>query len=473
MEICLHEIPHEGTTSYTEPPVDLTKSMPWDGDAEKGVLSCFFAEPSLLNDAQVSVPDEAFYHPSNVLIFQTFKRLQNEGKPVDYISVSVFMRDSGIIDKVGGAGTLSEILNFVPTPAHYGYYKDILREKRIRREIIKGCMEAMEEAYVMQDDVTELMARTADRFFELTKQSDGVQRKTFKQHMADYVDVWEDRLHGRVQTGIPTRWPSFNAAFGGITKGMWLICAYPSSGKSSLKQNLVEDTVAQGGHVLDFSYESDETEIIDRHVTAHTELGSKAIFYPVLGQGQFPRENSRKITRAVGDLQNWGLHMRCEGTWTAEQIVAETRAMLLKHPIKLVCVDYLQLVPTSKDSGDSRAERVAHVSRTLKRGSLTLGIPFLVLSQLNDDGKTLDSRAPTQDAHNIIKIEDPGEFTEGTGKHAKIVKHPGGLRVAKGRNVERNKLLPIILDGANFTFREYKPAPPSDNDEDSSRRHPN
>jgi replicative DNA helicase len=113
-----------GFQGKPKPPVDIndpTRSMPWDADAEKGVLSCFLHDPTnLLNDAQVNLADEAFYHPANQLLFKVMKEFNNGTRPVEYIALTNYLRDAGLLDKIGGAGMLSELLNFVPTPAHSG-----------------------------------------------------------------------------------------------------------------------------------------------------------------------------------------------------------------------------------------------------------------------------------------------------------------------------------------------------------------
>ncbi len=424
-------------------PQSILQSLPYAPDAEQGVLSCFFHSPdTLLPDAATSVPPEWFYAPNHRLIFESLLERHAEGFPVQYIAFGQYLQDKGLMDKIGGQGMLAELLDFVPTPAHYGYFKSILRDKWLLRSLIGLCTEAAQNCYEYQDDIPALVGKVTERFFALSKQHQGIGRKTFKEIMNDYADTWEDRMAGRVTTGIPTRWRMFNSVFGGILPRLWLIAGFPSDGKSTLVQNMIEDTLATGKHVLWFSYEMDETEVVDRLITSRTQLDSQAVFFP---QNGVSRDASRKITAAVGDLQAWGLHLRCEATWTADQIVAESRAMALKYPIALVAIDYLQLVPTDKKF-NNRAEEVAYMSRTFKLASAALGLPFVVLSQLNDDGKTKESRAPNQDSSNIVFIEQ--------ASNVKGNVHPAGLRVVKNRNGKRGDLLPIRLCGPTFTFVE-------------------
>lgn len=430
--------------------LDITKSMPFSNDAEKGVLSCFLHNPTdLLNDAAVSIPPEMFYHPANRLLYEVMQDRHKAGHPTEYIGLSQHLQDNGLMDKVGGQGALAELLDFVPTPTHYGYYKGILRDKAMARSIIGLATESIQKAYEYQEDVPALIGLLTEKFFALSKQQQGIGRKNFKEILCDYADLWEDRLAGRVTTGIPTRWRSFNSTFGGILPRLWLIAGFPSDGKSTLLQNMIEDTLEMGKHVLWFSYEMEEMEIVDRLITARTQLDSQDVFFP---QNGVSREATKKITQAVGDLQSWGLHLRCESTWTADQVVAETRAMALKHDIGLVAIDYLQLVPSDKKF-NTRAEEVAYMSRTFKLGSASLGLPFVVLSQLNDDGKTKESRAPNQDSSNILFIESEVTTTDRKGKSTTV---PSGLRVVKNRNGKRGGLLPIRLCGQTFTFVEHR-----------------
>lgn len=424
---------------------DITRSMPFSGDAEKGILSCFFHDPvALLSEAQVTISPEDFYNPAYRLFYETLLNLHNSGKPIEYIGVSDYLMSKGLMDKIGGQGFIAELLDFAPTPVHFGYFRSILKDKALLRSIIGLSTESIQSAYEHQDDVPALLGTISEKYFELLAKQSAKGRQTFKDIMGDYVDTWEDRAMGRVQTGIPTRYRSLNSAFGGITPRLWLIAGFPSDGKSTLVQNLIEDTLAHGKHVLWFSYEMDETEICDRLMTAHTQLDSQKIFFPQNGRS---RDDEKRITQSVGEIRKWPLHLRCDASWTVEQIVSEARAMKLSHNISLVAVDYLQLVPSGKsfDSG-ARSQEVAYISRMFKLASMSLGIPFVVLSQLNDDGKTKESRAPNQDSSNILFIEQESTVKGKT--------NPAGLRVVKNRNGKRGQLLPIRLCGQTFSFVE-------------------
>lgn len=414
---------------------------------EQGLLSCFFHAPdTLLPDAATTVLPSWFYGPDHRLIYEKLLERHTAGHPVQYIAFGQYMQDAGLMDKIGGWGRLSELTEFVPTPTHYGYFKGILRDKAMLREIIALGHDAVSLSYQHTEDVPALLGALTERFFSLSKLHQGEGKKTFKQVIEDYLEVFEKRTRGEIEVGTPSRWNAFNRTFGGITPTFWLIAGFPSDGKSTLVQNMAEDTIAHGKHVLWFSYEMGTMELCDRLVTSHTQLDSQEVFFP---QNGVSRGALKKIGDSTREMGGWPLHLHSEATWTADQVVAETRALALKHTLGLVIVDYLQLVPTNKQFG-TRAEEVAFISRTFKLASSALNLPFVVLSQLNDDGKTKESRAPNQDASNILFIEKESSVTsKGT-----TTKYPAGLRVVKNRNGKRGDLLPIRLCGPTFTFVE-------------------
>jgi replicative DNA helicase len=426
----------------------ITKSLPYAEQAEKGLISCFLEKPDLLTDAQNTLPREAFYQPDCRLIYETMLEMYGDELPITYITLSELLENRELIHKVGGQGRLAELLDFAPTPTHYTYYRGLATDKLLTRRLMAACDDSKEDASAMLETPQVALDAASDRFYALQKQQTHKGHRSFKDIISTYRETWEARAKGEKAAGIPTRWRSFNQTFGGLTPALWLIAGYPSDGKSSLAQNLVEDVLAQGKHALWISEEMSETDLVDRLITAKTRLNSQKIFFP---QNGFDRQDASRITTAADHMEAWPLHLRCETGWTFEQMMSETRALSLKHDLGVVVIDYLQLLTTTKDY-DTRAQQIAAITRAMKRTSGSLSVPIVFLSQLSDDGKTYEGRSPTQDAVNALCIEQEQEgWDKATRKN---VKRPAGLRVAKNRNGKKGHLLPIYLDGATFTFRE-------------------
>lgn len=409
--------------------------QPRSEDAEEAILSCLIQFPTLCDDARKDVPTDSFYHAANRLLFSELLVMHERGDPIELMALTQHLINRSLLDSVGGAAVVTHIFNINVLPSSYGFYKKELKDKLLLRQMIHVCESSALKCRMHQDDAPEAVAAMCSQIMDTVKPELSADHKPFKTHIGEYLDIWQARMSGEMETAIPTRWDSFNATFGGITPTMWLICAYPSQGKSTLAQNLLEDAVAHGHHAIWYSFEMDRDECMDRLIVAQSKIDSKKVFFPK--NNPINQEDSRAIARATEEMNRWNIHLRPEPSWTIEQIDADVRSLCSRHKVGLVVIDYLQLVPTEKDFG-SRAEQVAYISRLVKRRiSGANRLPVILLSQLNDDGRVLDSRAPTQDASNIISIDEQK-----------------GLQVGKNRNGKKGHHLPIYLNGSQFTFEQ-------------------
>lgn len=221
------------------PNLDITKSMPFSNDAEKGVLSCFLHNPAdLLADAKIALEPESFYHPANRLLYEVLQELFSAGKPVEYIALSQHLRDKGQIDKIGGQGALAELLDFVPTPTHYGYYRETVIAKHRLRRGINLCTGAIQRAYEYQDqeDVAEWVRKFSEDAVEFYQ--DVVNGTTL--HIgSDLGAIHDDMAAGIGVKGIPTGLPWIDRYFGGLGETrLILFGGKKGAGKSSLLRQI-------------------------------------------------------------------------------------------------------------------------------------------------------------------------------------------------------------------------------------------
>lgn len=219
---------------------DISKAMPFSNDAEKGVLSCFFHKPEeLLPDAQRTIPEAAFYHTANRLLFQTAMLFYRWSKPFEYIALSDYLQSKGLMEKIGGQGMLAELLDFVPTPAHYSYYKGIILDNYLLRQGIGISTEHIQNAYEHQqgggglDEWTKKFAADA---LEL--------RQQFIQGPAGRDGVSLDVAHDEMVQTAYEKGPSsgikwFDKVFGGLVNTrLILVHGRRAIGKSSLVRQI-------------------------------------------------------------------------------------------------------------------------------------------------------------------------------------------------------------------------------------------
>ncbi len=368
----------------SDPLTDISRSMPFSDEAEKGVLSCFLQSPTeLLNDAQVSLNVEAFYHPANRQIYEVLLEFNNKGLPVDLVTLSNYLLDKQLMDKVGGPSAIAEMLSFVPTPAHYPYYKGILHDKHLLRRIISACTEGIQNAYEYQEDVPGLLDRVEQRMLgvrEDTQSKDTI--KPLKTHINEAVDSIEQMLLAPGQLrGLPTGYRKLDQISNGLQGGeMFIIAARPSMGKTSFVMNIVEHiAVDQQKPCAFFSLEMSAAVLVRRLIVGRAQVSMSR-----LNSGLLNREEMRAVTTACGQLQ--GAHIFIDETPGLDilELRAKARRLKKQHGICMIAIDYLQLMTsTSKRAKENRQIEIAEISAGLKGLAKELDLPIIVLAQLN------------------------------------------------------------------------------------------
>lgn len=368
----------------TDPLSDINRAMPFSDEAEKGVLSCFLQSPTeLLNDAQVALPVEAFYHPANRQLYEVLLDFNKKALPVDLVTLSAFLLDKQLMDKIGGPAALPELLSFVPTPAHYPHYKGILHDKHLLRRIIDACTEGIQSSYEYQEDVPGLLDRVEQRVLavrEDTQSRDTM--KPLKAHISEAIDSIESMLltPGALR-GLSTGYPKLDKISNGLQGGeMFIIAARPSMGKTSFAMNIVEYiAVEQQQPVAFFSLEMSASVLVRRLICGRAQVSMSR-----LSSGLLNREEQRKVMTACGQLQN--AHVFIDETPGIDimDLRAKARRLKKQHGIKMIAIDYLQLMTSgSKRGKENRQIEIAEISAGLKGVAKELDIPIVVLAQLN------------------------------------------------------------------------------------------
>lgn len=374
---------------------DPNRSMPFSDDAEKGVLSCFLQSPTeLLNDALVTLPLEAFYHPANQLIYDVLRDFYNTARPIDIVSISHYLIDKQLMDKIGGPATLAELLAFVPTPAHYSYYKGILHDKHLLRRIISACTESIQNAYEYQEDVPLLLDRVEQRV--LNVREDVASRDAFKplgHHIDNAMVAIEELLRSPgMLRGLSTGYRKLDELCSGLQGGeMFVIAARPSMGKTSFAMNMVEHiAVDKNKPVAFFSLEMSASVLVQRLIAARAEVNMGK-----LKSGLLNREQMRAVTTACGQLQKANLFIDETPGLDIMEFRAKARRLKKQHDIKMIAIDYLQLMTSgSKRAKENRQIEIAEISAGLKGVAKELDLPIVVLAQLNRQVESRKGQRP-------------------------------------------------------------------------------
>jgi replicative DNA helicase len=378
--------------------------IPQSIDAEKGILSSILQSPGrvLGQCAERRVTAEWFHHPAHQAIYNALSRMHDEQQPIEMISLTQYLEDRHRLAKVGGPAAVSELCYFVPTAANAAYYIDVLLDKYRQRTAIEVAESIIAAARNPggEADASEIAQSGLIKIAGLSESS------ATTKHIRDIVmrrlDYYEEvAMNGARLEGIPTGLPALDRATRGLRPGnVIVIAAQTKGGKTTFALNLALHAADCGHGVGIFSMEMSEGELADTLLTAKS-----GVDISVTGEEGLRRDELNRLVRAAGQIGGYEMYVRDESVLTPAQFRSAARKLCTEKGCKLLIVDYLQLMePTARD--DTRERQVAESSRVIKTTAAELGVPIIVLSQLNDQGRSRESRAIEQDSNIFAVIEE-------------------------------------------------------------------
>ena len=246
---------------------DVHRSLPQSLDAEKGLLGSVLLSSTVLDDSISQIEAGHFHLPAHQKIFELLVEMRNAGKPIDLISVTQHLEDRRMLDEVGGASVVTDLLTFVPTAANADYYREILREKYLLRKVITVCTEYAARSYDEQGDVKLLVDEVEQKILEIGEERVSSTIPTMKEMVNDAITSIEQLVANKGGiTGLSTGFHVLDNMTSGLHAGeMFVIAARPSMGKTALAMNIAEHVALDAGKpVAVFSLEMSSPQLVQR-----------------------------------------------------------------------------------------------------------------------------------------------------------------------------------------------------------------
>jgi replicative DNA helicase len=370
------------------PPVSL--------EAEKGVLCSMLVSPNAIPECVQSLTEEHFNSFSHQTIYRILVELWSNGVAIDLITFTQILRDRNLLDKIGGAFYITSLFTFVPTAANLQYYIDIVRDKFTARKIIESCTLAIQEAYTNNEDPEAIIAEIQELISNLSTNHFTRERKSIRALVEDKILRMEkgEQDSDIIKTGLEKldyHSPLHNS-------DMPVISGEKKSGKTILALSIARNVAGWGIPVAIFTLESSAQEVVDRLLSGISRIPTSKQDHVV----NLNQDEIRKSAAASSILSELPIHIY-DNLYDLHHIIAEARRLKDQRKIGLGIVDYGQLVRSGLHD-TNREQEVAHVSRSFRLLAMQLGIPIIVLSQLNDEGKTRESRGLENDCTCMWKI---------------------------------------------------------------------
>lgn len=367
----------------SDPLTDINRALPYSDDAEKGLLSCFLQNPvDLLADAAESVNDDWFYHPVNRQIYRELLAMNAASRAVDIVTFSQWLIDRQLIDKIGGPSFLAELLSFVPTSAHYPYYKGIMRDKALLRRMIAVSTENIQRCYEVCDDVHGVLDRFEAAAMGVRPVEGVSQSDDWREGLAATLDkIQAQRARGEELPGYSTGLTWLDFTSGGLQRAMWVIAARPSDGKTALVLHILRELAVEQRLTCGFfSLDTSRDVLYRRMLSAQAWVPLTALL-----KGTLDAAEEKKLMDGYKRLWEANVLIDDRPGLTIGQVRAKARRWVKQKGVKVIALDFIQRMTGAGGYGGNRRDMHEENSSGLADLSKELGVPIVVLAQLNRD----------------------------------------------------------------------------------------
>lgn len=361
------------------------RALPHAMGPEKSILSSMFQDPQEYVAAAVEnkLTDQHFYHPAHGSLFTILLEFFESNAPIELVSFTQTLMDRNLLASVGGPAAITEIYTYASTHAHFSHHLDIVKDKYVLRAVISNCTEAITRAYDDQEEVEMLLDNVEQQVLAIREGSETKTETTVEKSVMEVLAQLEDFLAGKGQgNGIATGYPDLDKMSSGLKAGeMFIVAARPSMGKTSFAMNLVEHMcLDQGLPSMVFSLEMSANQLVERLLYARARFAKSSLM-----KGYKPvKADLLKIQKSVEEIKQCKLYIDDTPSISINELRAKARRKKKEADIKIIAIDYLQLMRSnSKQAQNSREREVAEISAGLKALAKELEIPIIVLAQLN------------------------------------------------------------------------------------------
>lgn len=362
--------------------IEAGKVPPQAVDVEEAVLGALLIEPNSVPDVLDSLSADCFYKDANRKIFTAIARLSAAHDPVDIYTVAEELKRTGSLEEIGGPYYLSLLSSRIGAAAHVDYHVKILLQKYIQRELITISAEVQRDSFDDSIPVDDLLDNAQQKLFNLAEKN--MKRETqpvqdvIKEVLME-IESNQDRTDGL--SGVPSGYTGIDKiTLGWQASDLIIIAARPAMGKTAFVLTMARNmTVDHNIPVAFFSLEMSSKQLVKRLLVSETGLSSEKI----RGGKKLQDYELVQLHERIKDLTSALLYIDETPSLSIYEFRSKARRLVRNAGVKLIIIDYLQLMTGPPELRGMREQEVSNISRSLKAIAKELDIPIIALSQLS------------------------------------------------------------------------------------------
>ena len=359
----------------------MKRVMPNSLEAEQSVIGSMIMDREAIIAASEILLKEDFYHQQYGVLFEAMVELFNEGQPADLVTLQNRLKEKDVPPEVSSLEYVRDLVAAVPTSANVKYYAQIVKEKAVLRKLIKVTENIENECYLGKESLEVILEDTEKKVFELLQNRGGGDYVPNKQVVIKTLEKIElaSKTKGNV-TGIATGFVDLDYKMAGLQPSdLILVAARPSMGKTAFVLNIAQYVAFHSNLTAAiFSLEMSKEQLVNRMFSLESRVDAQ-----VLRSGNLADSDWEKLIEAAGVIGASNLIIDDTPGISISELRSKCRKYKLEHDLKLVIIDYLQLMSGSGRSTDSRQQEISDISRSLKALARELNVPVIALSQLS------------------------------------------------------------------------------------------
>ncbi|MCX6245507.1 MAG: replicative DNA helicase [Bacteroidetes bacterium] len=440
------------------------KVPPQAVDLEEAVLGAMMLEKDKLGAVIELLKPEVFYKTEHQLIFAAIMRLFAQVKPVDILTVTDELRQSGELEMVGGPYYIAMLTNRVASSANIEFHTRIILQKHIQRELIRISSAIIKDAFEDTTDVFDLLDRAESSLFTVSESSLRRNVRSMQSLVKEAVaEIAAGRAHEGHLRGVGSGFTDIDRITAGWQRSDLIILASrPGMGKTAFALTMARNIAVDFKKpVALFSLEMSGVQLVTRLIASETEISAEKLRRGDLEEYEWEQLNSR-----ITPLIDAPLFIDDTPALTIFELRAKCRRMKTQHNIEVVILDYLQLMQGAPEHKGNREQEISNISRSLKALSKELDVPIIALSQLSREvekrlvkkpilSDLRESGSIEQDADMVLFIYRPEYYKLNEEDYEGPVEGVAEISIAKNRNgATKDIKLKFIARFAKFTDME-------------------
>jgi len=387
----------------------INKYLPHNFLAEKMILSCLLINSEAIERTLKTISVDVFYFKNHQEIYKSIIFMYKNNIPIDILTLITFLQDNGLLQKIGGVKVLIELLSQIPNLIYLEEYLSLVKDKYLRRSLIKLGYEIINSNYVTSLSLESILNELENKLFNLTNE---VKRQKLSSSAELVKTIFFELKHKSLNpklSGLTSGFYDLDAFTQGFQKSDLIILAgRPSMGKTSLSLNIVSNVIKNSKlPVLFFSLEMSKEQIMYRLLSMETNINQMR-----LKSGKLYQNDWIKLTKMIKIISKFPLFIDDTFNLSIQDVKSKIKTILFEqNQLGLVIIDYIQLMQTTNFKNENRVQELSQITRSLKKIAREFNIPIIGLSQLSRNVENrIDKKPILSDLRESGSIEQDADL---------------------------------------------------------------